>query len=101
MDKSITENGCAANDRMNEGGEILDTDRILYLRQYLKTLHRAVTEGYPVKGYYLWSLLDNFEWSWGNARRFGITHVDFKTQTRTPKESYRWYQNVIRSNQIL
>jgi beta-glucosidase len=97
----ITENGCAANDRMNEVGEILDTDRILYLRQYLKTVHRAVTEGYPVKGYYLWSLLDNFEWSWGNSRRFGITHVDFKNQTRTPKESYRWYQAVIRSNQIL
>jgi beta-glucosidase len=97
----ITENGCAANDRINDWGQIIDTDRILYLRQYLKTVHRAVEEGYPVQGYYLWSLLDNFEWSWGNSRRFGITHVDFKTQKRTPKESYHWYQSVIRSNEVL
>ena len=97
----ITENGCAADDHMTAEGEVLDTDRILYLRQYLKTVQRAAQEGYPIKGYFLWSLLDNFEWSWGYSRRFGITHVDYKTQKRTPKASFNWYQEVVRSNRVV
>lgn len=96
----ITENGCAAQDEVTAKGEVIDTDRILYLRQYLKGAHRAVDEGYPLKGYFVWSLLDNFEWAWGYDRRFGITYVDYSTQQRIPKASFRWYADCIRQNQV-
>ena len=72
-----------------------------YLRSYLVELHRAVAEGYDVRGYFLWSLLDNFEWAEGYEKRFGIVHVDFATQRRTPKLSSRWYAEVIRNNRIV
>jgi beta-glucosidase len=102
----ITENGCAADDQLTHNpvtqqAEIWDSDRILYLRQYLKTLHRAVAEGYPIQGYFLWSLLDNFEWSWGYSRRFGITFVDYKSQKRIPKASFAWYAQCIQANQVV
>jgi beta-glucosidase len=97
----ITENGCAAQDEVTADGEILDSDRILYLRQYLKSVHRAVDEGYPLKGYFLWSLMDNFEWAWGYDRRFGILHNDFRTQRRTPKASFGWYAECIRQNRVV
>ncbi|MEO1593506.1 MAG: GH1 family beta-glucosidase [Cyanobacteria bacterium J06632_22] len=96
----ITENGCAANDQLING-EILDTDRILYLRQYLNAAQRAITEGYPLQGYFLWSLLDNFEWAWGYDRRFGITYVDYITQQRIPKASFQWYATCIDQNTIV
>lgn len=94
----ITENGCSAADTMNSAGQVLDTDRINYLRNYLTQLQRSVSEGVPVKGYFLWSLLDNFEWTKGYAERFGITYVDFKSQQRTPKLSYEFYKTVIARN---
>lgn len=97
----ITENGCAAQDTVNSAGEVVDSDRILYLRQYLKAAHRAVDEGYPLKGYFLWSFMDNFEWAWGYDRRFGIVYVDYATQQRTPKASYRWYAESIRQNRVV
>lgn len=97
----ISENGCAAADTVSSGGEVLDTNRILYLRSYLRNAKRALDEGYPLKGYFLWSLMDNFEWSWGYLRRFGITYVDYATQQRIPKLSFRWYQEVIRQNRVL
>jgi beta-glucosidase len=97
----ITENGCAAQDEMTPQGEILDSDRILYLRQYLQSAHRAVAEGYPLKGYFLWSLMDNFEWAWGYDRRFGILYNNFETQQRTPKASFRWYAECIRQNRVI
>ena len=96
----ITENGCAAQDRLQQG-EVLDSDRIFYLRQYLKAAHRAVNEGYPLEGYFVWSLLDNFEWSWGYDRRFGIIYVDYPTQTRIPKASAHWYSECIRQNRVV
>ncbi|MEM6350420.1 MAG: GH1 family beta-glucosidase [Cyanobacteria bacterium P01_D01_bin.14] len=96
----ITENGCAADDQLTSG-EILDTDRIFYLRQYLRAACRAVEEGYPLRGYFLWSLLDNFEWAWGYDRRFGITHVDYETQQRIPKASFDWYAHCIAANSIV
>ena len=71
------------------------------LRSYLVELHRAVTEGYDVRGYFVWSLLDNFEWAEGYGKRFGIVHVDFATQRRTPKLSSRWYAEVIRNNRVV
>ncbi len=97
----ITENGCAAQDEINSHGEVIDTDRIMYLRQYLKAAHRAVSEGYPLKGYFVWSLMDNFEWAWGYSRRFGITYIDYKTQQRIPKASFDWYAECIRQNSIV
>lgn len=97
----ISENGCAVEDVLTAQGEVLDTDRILYLRQYLRAAHRAVEEGYPLTGYFLWSFMDNFEWAWGYTRRFGITYVDYATQRRIPKASFDWYAACIRENQVL
>jgi beta-glucosidase len=97
----ITENGCSADDVMTADGRIEDTDRVMYLRNHLTHLHRAVTEGFPVKGYFLWSLLDNFEWADGYSKRFGIHYVDFKTQKRTPKLSAEWYREAIRRNSVV
>lgn len=96
----ITENGCSSADVLNAKGEILDSDRIMYLRNYLTHLQRATSEGVPVKGYFCWSLLDNFEWADGYDKRFGITYVDFETQKRTPKLSSAFYKRVIATNSV-
>lgn len=79
---------------------MLDIDRVVFLRQYLGALQRGIADGVPVRGYFLWSLLDNFEWSRGYTERFGITWVDFATQQRTPKLSSRFYRDVIAGNTI-
>ncbi|NJM71895.1 MAG: beta-glucosidase [Scytonema sp. RU_4_4] len=97
----ITESGCAAQDEINATGEVIDTDRIMYLRQHLKSAHQAINEGYPLKGYFLWSLMDNFEWAWGYSRRFGIVYVDYTTQKRIPKASFEWYAECIRQNRVV
>ncbi len=94
----ITENGCSAADTLTASGEVLDSGRVMYLRNYLAALNKAIAEGAPVKGYFLWSLLDNFEWADGYSKRFGIVYVDFATQQRTPKLSAQFYTSVIRSN---
>ncbi len=91
----ITENGASSSDTVASDGQVYDTDRVMFLRNYLNQLQRAVAEGVPVKGYFLWSLLDNFEWADGYEKRFGITYVDFTTQKRTPKLSSAFYKNVI------
>ncbi len=96
----ITENGCSAIDIPNAKGEILDIDRIMYLRNYLTQLQRGTAEGVPVKGYFCWSLLDNYEWADGYDKRFGLTYVDFATQKRTPKLSSSFYRRVIETNRI-
>jgi beta-glucosidase len=96
----ITENGCSADDIPDAAGRVEDVDRVMYLRNYLTQLHRAVSEGYPVSGYFLWSLLDNYEWADGYEKRFGIHHVDFATQRRTPKLSAQWYREVIARNAV-
>jgi len=97
----ISENGCAAEDQLTDQGEVLDLDRILYLRQYLQAAHRTVSEGYPLMGYFLWSFLDNFEWAYGYDRRFGITYVDYATQRRIPKASFDWYATCVQANRIV
>jgi beta-glucosidase len=97
----ITENGCSADDVITPEGRIEDTERVMYLRNYLTHLHRAVAEGYPVKAYFLWSLLDNFEWADGYSKRFGIHYVDFITEKRTPKLSAEWYKQVIAQNAVV
>ena len=96
----ITENGCSSDDLVTADGRIEDTDRVMFLRNYLTHLHRAAAEGYPVKGYFLWSLIDNFEWADGYSKRFGIHYVDFKTQRRVPKLSAEWYREVIAKNAV-
>jgi beta-glucosidase len=96
----ITENGCSADDVIRADGRIDDTDRVMYLRNHLTHLHRAAAEGYPVKGYFLWSLMDNYEWADGYSKRFGIHYVDFKTQKRTPKLSAEWYRAVTAANSV-
>ena len=94
----ITENGAAYPDQKVERGQVQDDDRIEYLHGHLGEARRAIQHGVKLQGYYLWSLLDNFEWGWGYSRRFGITHVDFRTQVRTWKKSAGWYQSVIATN---
>jgi beta-glucosidase len=96
----ITENGTSSDDVLTPAGRIEDTDRVMYLRNHLTHLHRAASEGYPVKGYFLWSLLDNFEWADGYSKRFGIHYVDYKTLKRTPKLSAEWYRDVIAKNMV-
>ena len=96
----ITENGCSTDDVVTLAGRIEDTDRVMYLRNLLTHLHRAVEEDYPVKGYFPWNLLDNFEWTDGYSKRFGIHYVDFTTQKRTPKLSAEWYREVIARNTL-
>jgi beta-glucosidase len=97
----ITENGCAGTDTLTDAGEVLDSDRILFLRQYLKSAHRAIQEGYPLRGYFAWTLLDNFEWAYGRDRRFGLLYTDYETQRRIPKASFRWYRECIRQNRVV
>ena len=94
----ITENGTSAADQPAADGMVYDLDRIMYLRSYLPQLQRATAEGVPVRGYFLWSLLDNFEWVDGYSKRFGVVHVDFATQKRTPKLSASFYREVIARN---
>lgn len=97
----ITENGTSAADQVTPDGKVFDVDRIMYLRNYLTQLNRATSEGVPVRGYFLWSLMDNFEWSDGYQKRFGLYHVDFQTQRRTPKLSASFYREVIRRNAVM
>lgn len=94
----ITENGAAFFDPpVAEGGRVRDPLRVDYLRKHLIAVHAAMQQGADVRGYMVWSLLDNLEWSLGFSKRFGIVHVDFATQTRTPKDSARYYARVIAS----
>ncbi len=94
----ITENGASSDDQIARDGQIYDSDRIMYLRNCMTQLRRATSETIPVKGYFLWSLLDNFEWADGYKKRFGIVYVDFKTQKRIPKLSAAYYKDVIKNN---
>ena len=96
----ITENGTSAADETAADGNVYDIDRIMYLRNYLTHLQRATSEGVPVRGYFLWSLMDNFEWSDGYEKRFGLYKVDFKTQRRTPKLSASFYREIIARNAV-
>ncbi len=94
----ITENGAAFADEVNEFGEINDSQRIDYLQAYIREAWNALQEGVPLEGYYAWSLLDNFEWSFGYSRRFGLVYVDFSTLQRIPKNSAYWYRDLISRN---
>ncbi|WP_129843633.1 GH1 family beta-glucosidase [Streptomyces sp. RFCAC02] len=92
----ITENGSAEHgDTPGPDGRIHDTDRITYLHTHLTALTHAINNGIDIRGYYAWSLMDNFEWAHGYTKRFGLIHIDYTTQTRTPKDSYHWYHHLI------
>ena len=93
-DVYITENGAAYTDA-RDNGSVADPERISYVERHLAALGDAISEGVPVRGYFLWSLLDNFEWAFGFSRRFGIVYVDFETLERVPKESFHWYRDFI------
>jgi len=94
----ITENGAAFYDPPQADGGVDDPLRVQYFRDHLRAAHQALVQGVDLRGYFAWSLLDNFEWSAGYARRFGLVHVDFETQARTPKASARFYAEVIRTS---
>ncbi len=97
----ITENGCSSSDVPAADGMVYDSDRVMYLRNYLSQLQRATADGVPVKGYFLWSLMDNFEWADGYTNRFGIHYVDYATQKRTQKMSAKFYKEVIARNGVV
>ncbi|MEU8297059.1 GH1 family beta-glucosidase [Micromonospora sp. NPDC048909] len=91
----ITESGCAYDDAPGPDGRVHDPDRIAYLDGHLRAVRAALDDGVDVRGYFVWSLLDNWEWAEGFTKRFGLVHVDYADQTRTPKSSYAWLRDVI------
>ncbi|MFG1759355.1 GH1 family beta-glucosidase [Micromonospora echinofusca] len=93
----VTENGSAFVDEVVDG-RVDDVDRLAYFDAHLRAAHEAIEAGVPLRGYFAWSLMDNFEWAWGYTKRFGMVHVDYDTQVRIPKSSARWYAEVIRRN---
>jgi beta-glucosidase len=97
----ITENGCATDDVLADDGNVYDTDRIVFLRNYLTQLQRATADGVPVKGYFQWSTMDNFEWTAGFGNRYGLVYVDFKTQKRTAKLSAAWFREAAARNAVV
>ena len=93
----ITENGAAYVDVVAPDGSVMDADRLRYLQGHVAAAADALDDGAPLRAYFAWSLLDNFEWAEGYAKRFGIVHVDFETQRRTVKASGRWYAELARA----
>ncbi|GAA4087421.1 GH1 family beta-glucosidase [Actinomadura miaoliensis] len=91
----VTENGCSFPDEPGPDGRVDDDARIEYLDAHIAAVRTAIDEGVDVRGYFVWSLLDNFEWAEGYHPRFGLVHVDYATQRRTPKKSYAWYRDLI------
>jgi len=96
----ITESGCAAPDKLDAEGKVADPERVAYFRDYLRAAARAIEDGVNLKGYFAWSLMDNFEWAEGYTQRFGIVYVDFPTQKRIPKDSFHFLKNIFKSNKI-
>ena len=97
----ITENGAAYPDQVGPDGKVHDPQRLSYLRRHLTEAARAIALGVPLRGYFAWSLLDNFEWAHGYTKRFGLIYVDYATQRRAPKTSARWYSQVIAANALV
>ena len=94
----ITENGCAAPDKLGSDGKVSDPERVAYFRDYLSAASRAIEDGVNLKGYFAWSLMDNFEWADGYTQRFGIVYVDYPTQKRIPKDSFYFLKNIFQNN---
>lgn len=96
----ITENGAAFTDRV-EDGRVADPRRVAFLRDHIRAAWQAIQDGVPLRGYFVWSLLDNFEWAYGYSKRFGIVYVDYETGRRIPKDSARFYRDVIAANAVV
>jgi beta-glucosidase len=96
----VTENGAAYRDEIGPGGKVDDPLRIAYLKGHLASAARAIAAGVPLRGYFVWSLLDNFEWAHGYSKRFGLVYVDYATQQRLPKASASWYRDVIEAHAL-
>ncbi|MEN0019270.1 MAG: GH1 family beta-glucosidase [Planctomycetota bacterium] len=94
----ITENGCAMADWVMRDGKVHDPGRVDFLDRYISQLKRAAAEGVDIRGYFQWSIMDNFEWGEGYTKRFGLVYVDYETGERIPKDSYHWYKDVVASN---
>ena len=96
----VTENGAAFADEVAADGSVPDPDRVAYLDDHFRAAHRAIADGVDVRGYFVWTLMDNFEWGFGYSKRFGLVHVDYETLERTPKDSARWFAEVTRRNGV-
>lgn len=96
----VMENGCAFNDQP-QNGRVADKRRIEFVQSYLSAAHEAIEANVKLKGYFLWSFMDNFEWALGYTKRFGIHHVDYRDGTRIPKDSAKWYRHVIEQNGVI
>jgi beta-glucosidase len=94
----VTENGCSFPDAPGPDGRVADPERIAYLEEHIAAVATALRQGVDVRGYLVWSLLDNFEWAEGYTQRFGLVHVDYETLRRTPKDSYDWYRETVRAS---
>jgi beta-glucosidase len=93
----VTENGLGAYDKPDASGAVIDSARVAFLRGYISAMNSAAKSGVDVRGYFVWSLLDNFEWDQGYTNRFGLTYVDYQSQARIPKSSFHWYADLIRA----
>ncbi|HSN10773.1 MAG TPA: GH1 family beta-glucosidase [Propionibacteriaceae bacterium] len=100
LDLVVTENGAAFDDELSPNEDVHDPRRTAYYRAHIEAVGKAIDEGAPVKGYYAWSLLDNFEWAWGYTKRFGLFYVDYPTQARIWKDTGRWYAELARTNTL-
>jgi beta-glucosidase len=96
----VSESGAAFDDVVDADGRVRDPDRIAYLDAYVDAMLRAVADGVPVHGFFVWSLLDNFEWALGFSKRFGLVYVDYKTLERVPKASFHWYRDLIARSRL-
>ena len=96
----ISENGIPVPDTLTPMGKIHDQERISYLEAHIRQVRRAMDAGVPVSGFFVWSLLDNFEWAAGYSQRFGLVYVDYATKKRLPKDSAYFYQQVIKANAV-
>ena len=96
----ITENGAAYDDAPGADWVVRDTRRTRYLRDHLSACHAAIADGARLEGYFAWSFIDNFEWAYGYDKRFGLVWVDYATQRRVPKQSARWYAEVMRTGVV-
>jgi beta-glucosidase len=97
----ITENGAAFQDTVTDDEKVHDERRLDFLRQHFAQVRLAMQDGVDVRGFFVWSLLDNFEWGHGYTKRFGLIHMDYETQKRTIKDSGEWFSRVISSNSIV
>jgi beta-glucosidase len=93
----VTENGASFTDAMTPDGRVHDDRRVASLREHIQNAHRAMREGVPLKGYFAWSTMDNFEWAYGYSRRFGVVYIDYETQKRTIKDSGRFLSKVAKT----